>query len=198
MYWWRNRLPTPVFLGFLFVAKLIKNPPARQETWVWSLGWEAPLEKGKATHSRILAWRIPWTIESDTTERLSLSLSVWQSPKCDRDKERTNAVGKTARIGLANAGLPQTFNLFCFVFKAKQNPASFVQRNKMRMPVICHLLYNHAWVSQHSIQAVSMHMIVCTGAKSRSKEKGLERNNLALINEGETPERNGQLKGWDL
>ena len=51
------------------------------ETWVWSLGWEDALEKGKATHSSILAWRIPWTVyspwgrkESDTTEWLSLSL----------------------------------------------------------------------------------------------------------------------------
>ena len=37
-----------------------KNPPAMQETWVQSLGWEDPLEKGKATHSSLLAWRIPW------------------------------------------------------------------------------------------------------------------------------------------
>ena len=44
------------------VAQLVKNPPAMQETWVWSLGWEDPLEKGKATHSGILAWRIPWTV----------------------------------------------------------------------------------------------------------------------------------------
>ena len=44
------------------VAQLVKNPPAMQETWVRSLGWEDPLEKGKATHSSILAWRIPWTI----------------------------------------------------------------------------------------------------------------------------------------
>ena len=36
--------------------------PAMQKTWVRSLGWEDPLEKGKATHSSILAWRIPWTI----------------------------------------------------------------------------------------------------------------------------------------
>ena len=41
------------------VAQLVKNPPAIQETWVWSLGWEDPLERGKATHSSILAWRIP-------------------------------------------------------------------------------------------------------------------------------------------
>ena len=44
------------------VAQLVKNLPAMQETWVWSLGWEDPLEKGKATHSSILVWRIPWTI----------------------------------------------------------------------------------------------------------------------------------------
>ena len=44
------------------VAQLIKNPPAMWETWVQFLGWEDPLEKGKATHSSILAWRIPWTV----------------------------------------------------------------------------------------------------------------------------------------
>ena len=44
------------------VAQLVKNPPAMWDTWVQSLGWEDPLEKGKATHSRILAWRIPWTV----------------------------------------------------------------------------------------------------------------------------------------
>ena len=41
------------------MAQLVKNPPAVQETWVRSLGREDPLEKGKATHSSILAWRIP-------------------------------------------------------------------------------------------------------------------------------------------
>ena len=44
------------------VAQLIKYPPAVRETWVQSLGWEDPLKKGKATHSSILAWRIPWTV----------------------------------------------------------------------------------------------------------------------------------------
>ena len=63
------------------IAQLVKNPPAMWETWVQSLGWEDPLEKGKATHSHILAWRIPWTIlstghkESDTTEQLSHTLT---------------------------------------------------------------------------------------------------------------------------
>ena len=42
------------------VAQMVKNLPAMQETWVWSLGSEDPLEKGMATHSSILAWKIPW------------------------------------------------------------------------------------------------------------------------------------------
>ena len=44
------------------VAQLIKHLPAMWETWVRSMGWEDPLEKGKATLSSILAWRIPWTV----------------------------------------------------------------------------------------------------------------------------------------
>ena len=44
------------------VVQLVKNLPAMQETWVRSLGWEDPLEKGKATHFSILAWRITWTV----------------------------------------------------------------------------------------------------------------------------------------
>ena len=42
------------------VAQLVKNQSVMQETWVLSLGWEDPLEKRTATHSSILAWRIPW------------------------------------------------------------------------------------------------------------------------------------------
>ena len=45
------------------VVQLVKNLPAMQETQVWFLGWEDPLEKEMATHSSILAWRIPWTEE---------------------------------------------------------------------------------------------------------------------------------------
>ena len=44
------------------VGQPVKNPPAMRETWLRPLGWEDPLEKGKATHSSILSWRIPWTI----------------------------------------------------------------------------------------------------------------------------------------
>ena len=53
------------------VAQLVKNLPAKQETWVWFLCLETPLKKGMAIHSSILAWRIPWTVEN------SRLLSMW-------------------------------------------------------------------------------------------------------------------------
>ena len=53
-----------ILVGASLVAQMVKSPPAVWETWVQSLGWEAPLEKGMATHSSILAWRIPWTEET--------------------------------------------------------------------------------------------------------------------------------------
>ena len=52
------------------VAQQVKNLPAMWETWVQSLGWEDPLEKGKATHSSILSWRISWTVESMGSQRV--------------------------------------------------------------------------------------------------------------------------------
>ena len=55
------------------VAQLVKNPPAMWETWVQSLGWEDPLEKGKVTHSSILAWRIPWIVHGVTKSQTQLS-----------------------------------------------------------------------------------------------------------------------------
>ena len=69
---------------------MVENLPAKQETQVPSLGWEDPLEKGMATHSSILAWRIPWTEEPgrlqsvgrrglDTTERLN---TTQPNPNC--------------------------------------------------------------------------------------------------------------------
>ena len=62
---------------FECLAQLVKNLPTVWATWVQSLGWEDALEKGKATHSSILAWRIPWILylkELDTTEQ-SLNLT---------------------------------------------------------------------------------------------------------------------------
>ena len=54
------------------MAQAVKNPPAMGEIQVQSLGWEDPLEKGIATHSTILAWRIPWTEESGGLQSIGL------------------------------------------------------------------------------------------------------------------------------
>ena len=54
------------------VAQAVKNLPVMQETWVRFLGWEDPLEKGMATHSSILAWRIPWTEEPGGLQSMGL------------------------------------------------------------------------------------------------------------------------------
>ena len=51
--------------GCKLVAQTVKNLLAMQETQVQSLGWEAPLEKGMATHSSVLTWRMPWTVDPD-------------------------------------------------------------------------------------------------------------------------------------
>ena len=86
------------------VAHIVNNLPAMQETWVWSLDQEDPLDKGRATHSSILAWRIPWTEEPgglqstesqelDTTERPALYTSpiigfpVTLLLPCDRGRD---------------------------------------------------------------------------------------------------------------
>ena len=54
------------------VAQMVNNLPAMQETWVQSLGQEDPLEKGMATHSSILAWRMPWTEEPGRLQSIGL------------------------------------------------------------------------------------------------------------------------------
>ena len=72
-------------LGFLFPstkwaslgAQMVKNPPTMRETWVQSLGWENPLETGTATHSSVLAWRIPWTKELGRSGAKGTSLT-WE------------------------------------------------------------------------------------------------------------------------
>ena len=55
------------------LAVLVKNLPVVQETWVRSLSWKDPLEKGKATHCSILAWRIPWSVHGVTKSQTRLS-----------------------------------------------------------------------------------------------------------------------------
>ena len=60
----KSKLKAQVLSGASLVAQTVKNPPAKQETRVGSLGQEDPLQEGMATHSSFLAWRIPWTEES--------------------------------------------------------------------------------------------------------------------------------------
>ena len=57
------------------VVQTVKNLPAMEETWVRSLGWEDPLEKGMVTHSSILAWRIPWTEEPGGLQSMGVTKS---------------------------------------------------------------------------------------------------------------------------
>ena len=63
-------LPQAHYLRAFLVAQMVKNLPTMQETWAWSLGQEDPLEKGMATHSSILAWRIPWTEEPGSLQSM--------------------------------------------------------------------------------------------------------------------------------
>ena len=56
-------------------GSVVKNPPAMQETWVWSLSQKDPLEKEMATHSSILAWEIPWTEEPGALQSMGLQKS---------------------------------------------------------------------------------------------------------------------------
>ena len=67
--WRRDRLPTPEFLGFA-CGSAGKESTCNAGDQVQSLAWEDPLEKGKATHSNILAWRIPWTVKSTGSQRI--------------------------------------------------------------------------------------------------------------------------------
>ena len=86
----RSKLFTPIQM---LVAQTVKNPPAMQDTQVQSLSQEESLEKGMATHSSILAWRIPWTEEPgrlhrpwghkelDMTEQLTHTTAIWTGVK---------------------------------------------------------------------------------------------------------------------
>ena len=84
------------------VAQLAKNAPAMQETPVRFLGWEDPLEEGMATHSNILAWRIP------------MDRGAWQGTV-----HGSQRVGQSKQLTLSLSfptGLPTSFFFFCFLF----------------------------------------------------------------------------------
>ena len=90
------------------VAQLVKNLPTVCKTWVRSLGQEDPLEEGMATHSSVLAWRLPWTEEPggyspwgckkwDTTERLTLSLFTSKDTNPRTQKQYCGELNKCAK-----------------------------------------------------------------------------------------------------
>ena len=68
-----KKIFSPMFSGAFLVAQMVIYLPAMCETWVQSLGWEDSLEKDMATHSSILAWRIPWTEEPGGLQSMGLS-----------------------------------------------------------------------------------------------------------------------------
>ena len=69
----------PYFFRAFLVAQIVKNLPTMQETWVWPLDWEDPLEKGTATYSSILAWRIPWTEEPGSLQWAWQPTELWKN-----------------------------------------------------------------------------------------------------------------------
>ena len=66
-----------LWFGASLVAQMVRNLPAMQETRVWSLGWEDPLDKGMANHSSIPTWRIPWRQESGARGRKESDMTEW-------------------------------------------------------------------------------------------------------------------------
>ena len=77
------------------MAQLVKNLPAMWETWVPSLDWEDPLENGMATHSSILAWRLPWTMYSSWGRK--------ESDMTFTSLERTESWGEAQKEGEGRA-----------------------------------------------------------------------------------------------
>ena len=82
------------------VAQLVKNPPAMQETWVPSLGWEDHLEKGTATRSSILASRIPWNMQPRGSRVTTETLSLWASQVALVVKNPPANAGDVRNLGL--------------------------------------------------------------------------------------------------
>ena len=78
------------------MAQLVKYLPAMQETWVRSMGWEDPLEKGKATRSSILAWKIPWTEEPGGLQSMGVTKS--QTRLSDKHLEKRKSVFSTKML----------------------------------------------------------------------------------------------------
>ena len=109
-------------------AQMAKNPPAMRETWVRSLCWKDPLEKGSATHSSIVAWRIPWTEEPGRLQSMGLQRvrHDWVTfNHLDYQEGRSNTVSK-------NMGKYSRFSFFFCIFKIKFDDSSHKNYNVWR------------------------------------------------------------------
>ena len=105
--------------GASLVAKLVTNPPAMRETWVRSLGWEDPLEKGKATHPSILAWRIPGTVQSMGLQRGRHDWVAF-THKPRRDLRRKQPC-RHLDLGLAGSNTSEEIH-FCYFIQGSSTP----------------------------------------------------------------------------
>ena len=88
----------PLFNSQLLVAQLAKNLPAMWGTWVRSPGWEDPLAKGKATHSNILAWGIPWSVQPMGLQRVGHDFYFQDFPGGSDGKASVYNVGDLGSI----------------------------------------------------------------------------------------------------
>ena len=97
------------------IAQLVKNPPAMWEAWVRSLGWEDSQEKGKATHSSVLTWRVPWTVVHGVAKSrtrlsdfhfLASQVAPWQSVPVNagdaKDAGLIPGLGRSPGVGNGN------------------------------------------------------------------------------------------------
>ena len=169
------------------VVQLVKNLPAMWKTWVWSLGWEDPLEKGKVTHSSILACRFhglysPWGHkESDSTEWLSLSQrnhrlycapgSLWAITvvvvvSLGRFCRGGSSCRRQAQVTSTGPGLEQRQESFSSLFSAPNLQLTGVHRSGM-----CSLLYSK-WISNKDLPYSTGNSAQCSVAAWMGGEFG--------------------------
>ena len=123
------------------MAQLVKSPPAMRETWVQSLGQEDPLEKGKGTHSSILAWRIPWTVHGVSKSRTQLSdFHFHQENQIRGLSVHTGSITHKERPHLSQ-GNKRSFNysLLCFLYKLCEILSRFCGHFQIKGSRICYL-----------------------------------------------------------
>ena len=143
------------------VTKMVKNPPAVWETWVWSLGWEDPLEEGRAAHSIILAWRIPWTEEPGGLQSM-VSQSVGQDLKQLSTHSMDGPWGHYAKWSQAEKNKYCMISLICRIEKVKLRNSRLGITRGWRMGEMgrywskstnSSYKMNKFWISNHSMHS---------------------------------------------